>query len=139
MKQIRNTVQRQIVLDAVKKLNTHPSFEEIYTVVHNDHPSISKSTVYRNLRHLEEGGNLRYISMPEGPARYDARCCSHYHFECGGCKKIFDVEIEYQNKINDLVQRMHGFDVGGHDVVFTGLCTTCKKIQNSERSKKWQI
>ena len=126
MKSSRNTVQRQIVLDAVKKLNTHPSIEEIYLFIHNEHPSISKSTVYRNLHHLEEGGYLRYISMPEGPARYDAKCGRHYHFRCRCCEKLYDVELAYLDGINDKVQSLHGFEVGGHDVVFTGLCQTCK-------------
>ena len=126
MKFMRNTVQRQIVLDAVKKLNTHPSIEEIYTFVHDEHPSISKSTVYRNLRHLEEGGCIRFISMPEGPPRYDAKCCNHYHFRCKNCEKVYDVEIAYLEGINDLVQSLHGFEVGEHDVVFTGLCVECK-------------
>ena len=127
MKHGRNTVQRQIVLDAVKKLNTHPSIEEIYAFVHNEHPSISKSTVYRNLRYLDDGGTLRYISMPDSPPRYDANCNIHYHFRCKRCDNVFDVEIDYLEGINDLVQSLHGFEVGGHDVVFSGLCLTCKK------------
>ena len=126
MKFMRNTVQRQIVLDAVKKLNTHPSVEEIYAFIHNEHPSISKSTVYRNLRSLEEGGNLRHITMPDGPPRFDIKCCAHYHFRCKGCSKIYDVEIAYLDGINDMVQSLHGFEVGEHDVVFTGLCMMCK-------------
>ena len=126
MKHGRNTVQRQIVLDAVKKLNTHPSIEEIYNFIHNEHPSISKSTVYRNLRYLDEGGSLRYISMPEGPPRYDANCSRHYHFRCKSCELVFDVELAYIKGIDDLVQSMHGFEVGEHDVVFTGFCETCK-------------
>ena len=126
MKPSRNTVQRQIVLDAVIKLNTHPSIEEIYTCIHGEHPSISKSTVYRNLHHLEKGGYLRHILMPEGPSRYDSKICRHYHFRCKDCEKIFDVEIAYLDGINDMVQSLHGFEVGEHDVVFSGLCVSCK-------------
>ena len=126
MKPSRNTVQRQIVLESVKKLNTHPSIEEIFTFVHNEHPSISRSTVYRNLHHLAEGGSLRHISMPDGMSRYDAKCTNHYHFRCRCCEKIFDVDIAYLEGINELVQSLHGFDVGEHDVVFTGLCVACK-------------
>ena len=126
MKSSRNTVQRQIVLDAVIKLNAHPSIEEIYSFIHEEHPSISKSTVYRNLRYLEEGGALKQILMPDGPPRYDAKRCGHYHFRCRSCEKVFDVEIAYLEGINDMVQSMHGFEVGEHDVVFTGLCAACK-------------
>ena len=122
----RNTVQRQIVLEALKKLSTHPPIEEIYAVIHNDHPSISKTTVYRNLRQLAENGTIRQISMPDGLERYDGRSDRHYHFKCKSCGDIFDVDIEYLSDVNDVVQGKHGFQVDEHDIVFTGVCTKCK-------------
>ncbi len=40
--------QREIILETFKYLN-HPTAEQIYDKVHQDNPTISKSTVYRNL------------------------------------------------------------------------------------------
>ena len=128
MKAQRNTVQRQIVLDAVKNLNSHPTVEEVYARVHFEHPQVSKSTVYRNIRYLEESGYVSQIAMPDGPPRFDARTCPHYHFRCSSCERIFDVGLAHVEGINDLVQSMHGFEVGGHDIMFTGQCLACKKI-----------
>ena len=121
----RNTVQRQIVLDAIKKLNTHPTAEGIYIEIHREHPSISRTTVYRNLRQLAASGIIRQVSLPDGLERYDFRNAQHYHFKCTKCNNIIDVDIDYLDDINEAVQTKHGFRVDGHDVVFSGICLSC--------------
>ena len=122
----RNTVQRQIVLDALLKLNTHPTIEEIYAEIHKDHPAISKTTVYRNLRQLANNGVIRQVSFPDGLERYDGTARLHYHFKCKECNRIYDVDIEHLTGINDTVQGKYGFQVDGHDVVFSGICLKCQ-------------
>lgn len=54
--QTRNTVQRQIVLQAVLRMHDHPTADTVYAAVAADHPSISKATVYRNLNQLASQG-----------------------------------------------------------------------------------
>ena len=122
----RNTVQRQIIMGAMVKLNTHPAIEDVYAEVHDTHPAISKATVYRNLHLLERGRLIRRISLPDGLERYDARTDCHYHFKCKACGGIFDVDIDCLEGINGIVQNMYGFHVDEHDVVFTGTCLKCK-------------
>ena len=56
--QTRNTVQRQIVLQAVRSLHDHPTADSVYAVVAAEHPSISKATVYRNLNQLALQGEI---------------------------------------------------------------------------------
>jgi len=127
----RNTVQRQIVLGALKKLNTHPTIDDIYAEIHKEHPSISKTTVYRNLRQLAASGIIRQVSLPDGLERYDERTYEHYHFQCKNCGSILDVDIEYLMGINDAVTGKYGVLVEEHDVVFSGVCLKCiKKIKN---------
>lgn len=62
----RNTIQKQLVLDAVFRLANHPTAEEVYAEVARSHPTVSKATVYRNLGSLSEDGLLRHIKMPGG-------------------------------------------------------------------------
>jgi len=114
------------VLDALLKLSTHPTIEEIYAQIHKDHPSISKTTVYRNLRGLAGGGIIRQVSLPDGLERYDGSAHLHYHFKCKGCGCIYDVDIENIIDINDAVAGKHGFQVDSHDIVFSGVCLKCK-------------
>ena len=122
----RNTVQRQIIFDALKKLNIHPTIDEIYTEIHKKHPSIGKTTVYRNLRQLANNGVIRKVSLPDGIERYDKSTDQHYHFKCKNCGGILDVDIDYLAGINDMVQGKYGVQVDEHDVVFSGVCTKCK-------------
>jgi len=109
------------------KLKSHPPIEELYAEIKKDHPAISKSTVYRNLRQLAKDGEIREVSLPDGLERYDTNTMQHYHFKCRNCGHIFDVEMEYLVEINATVQGKYGFHVDGHDVVFSGICDTCVK------------
>ena len=124
----RNTVQKQIVLDALIKLNTHPTVDEIYAEIHNEHPSISKATVYRNLRNLARNKLIRRVSLPDGLDRYDGHTYQHYHFKCKNCEIIFDVDIEYLYGIDKTVKQKYGFQIDEHDVVFKGICPQCREI-----------
>jgi len=123
----RNTVQRQIILDTLRKLDTHPAVEELYREIHKTHPTISKTTVYRNLRQLAEDGEARELMLPDDPDRFDQRTDQHDHFKCRNCGGIFDVDIEYLADIDDAVRRKYGFQVDMHDVVFLGICPECGK------------
>ena len=121
----RNTVQRQIILDALGNLGTHPTVEEVYAAVQKEHPTISKTTVYRNLRGLAQAGMILQISLPDSAERYDGNGHPHYHFKCSGCGCILDVDIDYLEYINALVQGKYGCKIDRHDVVFTGVCADC--------------
>jgi len=121
----RKTLQRQIILDTVIKLKTHPAIEEVYTGIQKEYPSISKTTVYRNLRQLAENGAIREVSLPNDIERYDSRTDQHYHFRCRNCGIVFDIDIEYMTGINSAVQKMYGFQVDNHELVFLGVCSKC--------------
>jgi len=121
----RNTLQRQIILDAVMKLKTHPAIEEVYTEVQKKYPAISKTTVYRNLRYLAKNRVIRKILLQDGLERYDSHTEQHYHFKCNNCGDIFDINIEYLAGLDKDVHKKYGLDVDRHDVIFTGLCPKC--------------
>ena len=125
----RNTVQRQIVLDALKKLNHHPAIDEIYAEIHTGHPSISKMTVYRNLRRLADKGVIRQVSLPDGLGRYDANIIRHHHFVCKNCGRIADIDTPDILGIDEAVRRQYGFDIDKHDIVFSGTCSQCKAVK----------
>ena len=127
MKAQRNTVQRQIILDAVINLEMHPTIEEVYLEIQKKHPSISKMTVYRNLRRLAEEGTISCVASTEASERYDGRDMQHYHFKCGSCGCILDVDMDYISGIDNEVQAKYGYRVDKHDVIFNGTCAKCKE------------
>jgi Fe2+ or Zn2+ uptake regulation protein len=108
-------------------MDIHPTVDEIYTAVHEAHPTISKTTVYRNLRHLAENGTIRQISISDGLERYDARTYLHNHFKCKICGVIHDVEMAYMESLDENIKGKYGFQIDEHHVVFTGVCPSCQE------------
>jgi len=120
----RNTIQKQLVYNAVKELDIHANAEQVYEYVVAVHPSISKATVYRNLGQMVDSGELLNIGSFYGSAHYDHNCHDHYHFVCEDCKKVFDINASFPdiNKMTDV----DDLEIKNHNLSFTGLCGDCK-------------
>ena len=121
----RNTVQRQLIYDAVKELNIHASAEQVVEYLAQKHPSIGRATVYRNLSYMSETGELLRIGNFYGTTHYDHNCHEHHHFICSNCKRIYDVE----GSVSDIYERFsgtQGFDITECNISFSGLCWECK-------------
>lgn len=83
--QTRNTIQRQIVLQAVNQIHNHPTADAIYAVIAAQHPTISKATVYRNLNQLAAQGEILRVPVPTGADHFDFNIKPHYHVRCTKC------------------------------------------------------
>lgn len=123
----RNTVQKKLILDSVTNLQNHPTAEEVYECVHVDYPSISKATVYRNLKQLSEQGTLKRIESADLADHYDHQCHDHYHIQCTQCNRVYDVEMEYLDELNSMIKNTNGFKISRHDIIFKGICPECRK------------
>ena len=129
----RHTIQRGLVLDAVRSLHTHPTPADVYDAVSQKHPSISRATVYRNLAVLADMGEILRIKVPGGADHYDFREDCHYHGICRECGAVCDVEMPGFD-VKASVSDSHGFTIEDHALVFSGLCPECaaKAQQNDE-------
>lgn len=121
----RNTVQRDMVLNAVREMHNHPTADEIYQNVTHKHPSVSKATVYRNLNLLAERGDIRRVSHLNAADRFDFDLHPHYHFCCKGCGGVFDVDIVDEPNLLQQVHNTDDFLFEEYDIVFSGLCPHC--------------
>lgn len=123
----RNTIQRSLVLETVNKLKCHATADEIYQAIVNEHPNISKGTVYRNLNQLAESGEIRKLEVPGGADRFDHQCHDHYHIRCLTCGRVCDVDMDYIEGLEKRIEDTHGFELSGHDLMFRGTCPDCAK------------
>src|SRR5512143_1581204 len=94
MKKTRNTRQRGVILDILKKSHEHPTAEIIYREARRVLPNISLGTVYRNLNFLRDQGTVLEIRPREGgSSRFDAADSPHAHFHCVHCSALLDIPI----------------------------------------------
>lgn len=121
----RNTIQRALVLEAVRALHTHPTSADVYEAVREQHPSISRATVYRNLALLAERGDVLRVEVPNGADRYDFNIAPHHHVKCANCGRVDDVELVFEDNLLDRVKSACGFQLTGYQVIFEGLCPSC--------------
>ena len=121
----RFTIQRSLVLEAVKELRRHVSADEVYEIIVKKHPDISRGTVYRNLNLLSDIGEIRKVEMPGGAALYDHMCRDHYHAKCVKCNQVFDVAMEFIGDLENNIKDTQGFVFTGHDIIFKCICREC--------------
>ena len=132
----RNTIQRTLVLETVENIKGHATAEEIYRLVCEKYPDISKGTVYRNLQRLCDTGRIRKVEVPSGADRYDRVLKEHYHVKCEKCGRIFDVDMDYMPALEDEIKDKQGFAIYGHSIMFRGICPDCQRCGQEERGGK---
>lgn len=124
--QTRNTVQRQIVLQAVRSLHDHPTADSVYAVVAAEHPSISKATVYRNLNQLALQGEILRVPVPTGADCFDFNTQEHYHVRCTECGNVYDVFMPPITDLLDRVTDSSDVELTHYDILFEGVCAACR-------------
>lgn len=119
-------------METVKKLHCHPTADEVYAAVREEYPNISRATVYRNLKHLAEIGEIHEIETPGSADHFDYRLYAHYHVRCMKCGKVFDVDMDYMPDLEKSIKDSRGFRFIGHDLMFRGICPACNEKGRGE-------
>ena len=127
----RHTLQRSLILEAVKELHCHATADDIYYLIVTKHPNISRGTVYRNLNLLSDIGEIRKVEIPSGADRFDHECHPHYHARCIECNRVFNVDMEFISDLQKNIKDTQGFEFTGHDLIFKGICLECNGRRES--------
>ncbi len=125
----RMTRQRQVVLEQVRKVHSHPTADEVYEMVRLRLPKVSLGTVYRNLDRLSREGLISTIEGP-GQRRYDGDMDDHAHLRCTRCGYVGDVE-PIEVPLEQLSNTVGDFEISGCRVELLGICGGCRNEQKS--------
>ena len=129
--EVRNTIQKQTILQAVEALANHPTAEQVYARVVHTLPNISRATVYRNLSSMADRGLLQRMEVPGSADHYDCTLASHHHIHCVRCGMLADVWADIPlDGIDQQAAQHTDFRVLGHKLVFSGICPACKAQEN---------
>ncbi len=122
---LRMTRQRQVILEELRKVNTHPSADEVYEMVRKRLPRISLGTVYRNLEVLSESGEIKKLEPACSLKRFDGNPSEHFHIRCIRCDRIADVPMPCDFEIDLAEMTPIEYEILGHRLEFFGLCPFC--------------
>lgn len=123
---MRRTYQREVILEELRNLTTHPSAAELYERVRGRIPHLSFGTVYRNLKLLREQGLVQELSLGSSASLWDGNPTPHYHFTCQSCARIIDLPIALKLDCQREVEAETGLRITGHRAEFYGQCVECQ-------------
>ena len=123
---MRLTTQRQIILEELAKVKTHPTASELYDMVRKRLPRIGLGTVYRNLELMAENGMILKLEVGGTQKRFDATTETHYHIRCSGCGKVDDIDTPVMDELVREAAESTAYEILGHHVEFSGLCPSCQ-------------
>lgn len=124
---LRMTRQRTVILEELRRVDTHPSADEIYAMVRQKLPRISLGTIYRNLEILSASGEIRRIESGGSLKRFDGRADDHYHIRCVGCDRLVDAFVDLEFDIEARAKSAGTeFAIVGHQLEFLGVCPACR-------------
>ena len=123
----RMTHQRQVILEEVGKVNSHPTADEVYEMVRKRLPRISLGTVYRNLDILSESGLIQKIAPVSNQMRFDGDTSTHYHMRCIDCGKVEDAPIDPLESLERALKDLSDYSILGHRLEFMGRCSECRE------------
>ena len=127
----RTTHQRRVILEEIRKVNTHPTADEVYEMVRKRLPRISLGTVYRNLEIISTCGLIQKIGHLSNQMRFDGDPRNHYHIRCIHCGTIEDAPIEMVvDTIEQDIREASDYTILDHRLEFIGVCPACKRNEN---------
>ena len=101
-KGLKVTPQRIAILEAIVKLNNHPTAENIIEYIRKNHPNIATATVYKVLDALVSNELIKKVKTENDIMRYDAVMESHHHLYCSESDRIEDYNDAELNRMLEL-------------------------------------
>ncbi len=121
------TRQRTLIGQIIRQnCGRHLTADEIYAQARQEMPALARGTVYRNLKLMEQAGEVVRLELPDGPDRYDAALTPHAHLYCDRCGCLQDVALP------DLTAQLEagiGAPVHRYLLLVHTLCPACRSRQ----------
>ena len=116
------TRQRALILNVLQASHGHLTAEEIFVRARQTMPNIARGTVYRNLKLMEQSGEVGRLEVSDGPDLYDRTPTPHGHLLCDGCGTLSDVPVV--GLVKELETAI-GTEVRGYQLTIRYLCPAC--------------
>jgi Fur family ferric uptake transcriptional regulator len=103
--------------------------DDIFYKLNTSGTHVGKTTIYRYLNMLEANGDIRkYVTDNIACYQYIKEkdsCKNHYHLRCSKCARLFHVESEELDNIEDIMMKKYNFKVDSSKLILYGCCEKC--------------
>ena len=128
---VRVTHQRLEIYRELASTQNHPDADTIHKRVRGRIPSISRDTVYRNLKLLSGRGLISIVGMSHERLRFDANMGPHHHFVCMQCGLIRDFCSQHLQSSKFPAEAAEFGDPVSQHLEVKGVCRACRPLTMS--------
>ena len=129
-KGLRNTPEREKILEEIFASPEHFDVDELYMSLHRKRSKVSKASIYRNIPLIMECGLIREAWHEDGHMHYEAvRGQDHHcHLRCVKCGKVIEFVAEDLKETEKRLSEAYRFKIIDRRLDFTGYCSDCSNI-----------
>ena len=124
---LKATFQRMQLLEKIDK-HGHMSIDSIYEEVIKTHPSLSLSTVYKNIILMVENKVLVEVPIEGLKSKYELVKDDHIHLVCTQCGEVEDKPHNVSaDTIFDNMTKEENFVLAKQQINLYGVCNHCQE------------
>ena len=113
---------QQSIYDILSHTSDHLTAEQVLGLTKRTHPTVSLSTVYRNLNHFAETGKIRRIQRAVGADYYERNLAPHDHAYCVCCGRISDFTLP---DLKAYLTKNFDYPILSFELLVNYLCPEC--------------
>jgi Fur family ferric uptake transcriptional regulator len=122
---LKLTQQRLLVFKVFLSQDSMLTCETLLDKVVEMDAGISRSTVYRTIKHLHHAGVARCIRLSDGTTNYEPMGDHHSRMICERCGRQIPLVNPYLDCLQRETARQQGFTLFRFETVLYGLCHAC--------------
>lgn len=122
---LKLTQQRLLIFKILMGDEKEVSSEQLHTKVKRVDETVSRSTVYRTVKHLHNAGLARCVHQLDGVTCYEPMTNLTCKMVCEQCGKTIPIKNPYFECIQQETARQQGFTLFRYQNVIYGLCCEC--------------
>jgi len=124
----RMTPQRLAVLEVIKGSSGHITLNDILERLRPGYPTITASTVYRNLQCLVSLQLVAQTDLGDGCHVYEYTAGKpHHHLVCLCCHRVVDLPDSFLDPLRQAVQEQYGYLPRMDHFGLFGACPECQE------------
>jgi len=135
----RKTRQRQVILEELQAVTSHPTAVELHGLVRRRLPRVSLGTVYRNLDLLARMGLIEKLEHSGGETRFDANTAGHDHLRCVLCGRVDDSVTAPLELARPKDHDLRGYEILGHRLEYLGICPCCRQSSQTKQATEVSV